>query len=141
MSTSRSTSSSAIPEKISAVANNQRLIMNKVGGLPAAIISSLKGGRLLTEFQAESLETAMKTACLIWQSKDERRLSVLGPELLAQAMGIRLLLIKLSGARSNIGPPVESFFGPEAGPTVKIIALELKGRSLIEYFSFVGPSK
>ena len=81
-----STSSSAIPEKILAVANNQRLIMNKVGGLPAAIISSLKGGRLLTEFQAESLETAMKTACLIWQSKDERRLSVLGPELLAQAM-------------------------------------------------------
>ena len=105
-----STSSSAIPEKILAVANNQRLIGNKVGGLPAAIISSLKGGRLLTEFQAESLETAMKTACLIWQSKDERRLSVLGPELLAQAMGIRLLLIKLSGARSNIGPPVELFF-------------------------------
>ena len=46
-----STSSSAIPEKILAVANNQRLIVNKVGGLPAAIISSLKGGRLLTEFQ------------------------------------------------------------------------------------------
>jgi hypothetical protein len=135
-----STSSSAIPEKVLAVANNQRLIVNKVGGLFAALISSHKGGRLLTEFQAESLEMAMKTACLIWQTKDERRLSVVGPELLAQAMGVRLHLIKLSGARSNIGPPVDSFFGPESGPSVKIIALELKGRSLIEYFSFVGPS-
>ena len=135
---SMSSSSSAIPEKILAAANNRRLLVTRYG-LAVAIVASLNGGLVVSADQAAVISSAMEVATYNFRQESASRMALAGPELVARTLGVRLQLITFSGSRSNIGPPSEMFFGPVAGPDVKIISLDSKARSQTEYFSFVGP--
>ena len=54
-------SSSAIPEKINAIANNQRLLVSKQG-LVVGIVASLNGGLVVSADQASS--SAIRALCI-----------------------------------------------------------------------------
>ena len=56
-----SSSSSAIPEKILAAANNRRLLVTRYG-LAVAIVASLNGGLVVSADQAAVIASAMEVA-------------------------------------------------------------------------------
>ena len=129
-----SSSSSAVPEKISAAANNQRLLVTRFG-LAVAIVASLNGGLIVSADQAAVISSAMEVASYNYRHFSPAQMSFNGPELVARTLGVRLRLVEFRGSRSNIGPPSEMSFGPGIGPEVKIISLDSKARSQIEYYS------
>ena len=61
MSAVVTSSSSALSEKINAIANNQRLLVTK-HGLSIAIVASLEGGLLITEDQASVINSSLAVA-------------------------------------------------------------------------------
>lgn len=132
-------SSSSVPEKILAAANNQRLLVTK-SGLAVAIVASLNGGLLVSEDQASVISSAMEVATYNFRHASAANASIGGADLVARTLGVRLKLIEFRGTRANIGPPSEIAYGPVNGPEVRIITLDSKARSQIEYFSFVGPA-
>ena len=131
-------SSSAVPEKILAAANNQRLLVTK-HGLAVAIVASLNGGLVVSADQASVITSAMELATYNFRYVRPENVSLAGPDLVARTLGVRLRLVEFRGNRSNIGSPSEISYGPSNGPEVKIISLDSKARSQVEYFSFVGP--
>ena len=134
-----SSSSSAVPEKISAAANNQRLLVTR-HGLVVAIVASLNGGLVVSDDQASIISSAMEVAMYNFRHAKPANSSFEGPDLVARTLGVRLQLVEFRGNRSNIGSPSEMAYGPVDGPEVRIISLDAKARSQIEYFSFVGPA-
>ncbi len=131
-----SSSSSAVPEKILAAANNQRLLVTKYG-LAVAIVASLNGGLVVSADQASVISSAMDVATYHFRHANSANSSVEGADLVARTLGVRLKLKEFRGTRSNIGPPSEMAYGPVNGPEVKLLSLSY--RSQVEYFSFVGP--
>ena len=132
-------SSSAIPERINAIANNQRLLCTK-HGVAVAIVASVGGGRVISDDQAAVINNAVAVATYSYRYSDPARIALTGPELMAGTLGIRLHLIELRGTRTNLGSPREMVFGAPEAPLVKIIMLDSKAKSPAEYFSFVGPN-
>ena len=133
-----SSSSSAVPEKISAAAKNQRLLVTR-HGLVVAIVASLNGGLVVSEDQASIISSAMEVAMYNFRHAKPANSSFEGPDLVARTLGVRLQLVEFRGNRSSIGSPSEMAYGPVDGPEVRIISLDAKARSQIEYFSCVGP--
>jgi hypothetical protein len=133
-----SSSSSAVPEKISAAANNQRLLITRQG-LAVAIVASLNGGLVISDDQGSVISSAMEVATYNFRHASSANALIEGPDLVARTLGVRLQLVEFRGIRSNIGPPSEMAYGPVDGPEVRIISLDSKARSQTEYFSFVGP--
>jgi hypothetical protein len=131
-----SSSSSAVPEKISAAANNQRLLITR-HGLAVAIVASLNGGLVISDDQASVITSAMEVATYNFRHSSSAYASLEGPDLVARTLGVRLQLVEFRGIRNNIGSPSEMAYGPVNGPEVRIISLDTKTRT--EYFSSVGP--
>ena len=84
-------SSSAIPEKINALANNQRLLATR-HGLSVAIVASLNGGLVISADQAAVLNNAMAVAQYNYCHSDPSRIAVSGSELVVRTLGISLKL-------------------------------------------------
>jgi hypothetical protein len=139
MSSTVVASSSAISEKISAIANNQRLLVTKLG-LAIAIVASLEGGLVISEDQASVINSSMAVAMYTYRHSDSTRIALEGHELLARTLGIRVSLTELRGNRSSIGAPTEMTFGDPTAPVVKVIQYDGKAKAPAEYFSYVGPA-
>ena len=134
-----STSSSAISEKIAAIANNQRLLVTK-HGLAIAVVASLDGGLIISEDQAAVINSALAVAMYTFRHSDPSRITVEGHELVARTLGVRISLTELRGTRSNIGAPAEMVFGDSNAPVIKIIQYDGKAKAPSEFFSYVGSS-
>ena len=128
-------SSSAVPERIMALANNERLLVSK-SGLGLAVIATLLGGVIVSENHAKVLANAIELAEYKFNNSESARSTYQGNELLARTLGIRLHVIEVRGTKTNMGSPTEGFFGAERAPEVKLIVLETRAKT--ECYSFVG---